>query len=33
METEKSQEFMKWISLKLKEHNLTENQLAIKAGI
>lgn len=30
---EKSQEFLNWLSLKLREHNLTEHQLAKKAGI
>lgn len=33
MEEDKSQEFLKWLSLKLREQNLTEHQLSIKADI
>ena len=33
MAEDKSQVFLQWLSVKLKERNLTENQLAKKAGI
>lgn len=33
MEKDKSQVFLEWLSLKLSERNLTEHQLAKKAGI
>ena len=33
MEKDKSQVFLDWLSLRLRERNLTEHQLAKKAGI